>query len=104
MRLRLRWTEQAVNQLGGIAEYIGLSSPVYAEQVIARITARLQQAIDHPQSGRVVPEFNRPDVRELVEPPYRIIYRPVLIRSRCLRSCTAGGIWEAVMFYDLSAG
>lgn len=77
MRLRLRWTEQAVNQLGGIAEYIGLSSPVYAEQVIARITARLQQAIDHPQSGRVVPEFNRPDVRELVEPPYRIIYRPV---------------------------
>ena len=39
MSLRLRWTEQAVSQLGAIAEYIGRSSPVYAEQVIARITA-----------------------------------------------------------------
>jgi toxin ParE1/3/4 len=74
--LRLRWTEQAVSQLGAIAEYIGLSSPVYAEQVVARITARLQQAIEHPQSGRVVQEFDRPDVRELIETPYRVIYRP----------------------------
>ena len=32
MILTLRWTEHAVNQLGAIAEYIGVVSPVYAEQ------------------------------------------------------------------------
>lgn len=28
-----------------------------------------------PESGRVVPEFERPDLRELIESPYRLIYR-----------------------------
>jgi toxin ParE1/3/4 len=28
-----------------------------------------------PQSGREVPEFQRPDVRELIYKQYRIIYR-----------------------------
>ena len=30
MTLGLRWTEQAVNQLSAIAEYVSLSSPVVA--------------------------------------------------------------------------
>ena len=77
MSLQLRWTEQAVNQLGAIAEYIGLSSPIYAEQTVARITARLLQALEYPMSGRVVPEFPDSDLRELIEPPYRIVYRAI---------------------------
>jgi plasmid stabilization system protein ParE len=31
--------------------------------------------MDFPQLGRVVPEFEHQAVREIVEPPYRIIYR-----------------------------
>ena len=34
MTLALRWTEPAVNQLGGIVEYISVISPVYAEQTV----------------------------------------------------------------------
>ena len=75
MSLPLRWTEQATNQLGAIAEYIGLSSPVYAEQVIERIVARLRQAQAYPESGRRVPEAPTADVRELIERPYRLFYR-----------------------------
>jgi toxin ParE1/3/4 len=75
VRFELRWTEHAVNQLGAIAEYIGLASPLYAEQVVDRIIARLRQAQDFPDSGRVVPEALNMDLRELVESPYRIIYR-----------------------------
>jgi plasmid stabilization system protein ParE len=41
--LALRWTEQAAEQLGSIAEYISLASPVYAEQVVERIVLRLRQ-------------------------------------------------------------
>ena len=73
--LPLHWTEHAVNQLAALAEYISLDSPLYAEQTVERIVARLEQARVHPRSGRVVPEFPQDDLRELVEPPYRIIYR-----------------------------
>jgi toxin ParE1/3/4 len=73
--LELRWTEQAVNQLGAIAEYISLASPIYAEQVVERLLARLRQAQDFPASGRHVPEAGHTDLREVIESPYRVIYR-----------------------------
>jgi len=73
--LALRWTDHAVSQLTALADYISLDSPLYAEQVVERIVARLDQARVHPRSGRVVPEFPQEDLRELVEPPYRLIYR-----------------------------
>jgi plasmid stabilization system protein ParE len=75
--LELRWTEQAVNQLGAIAEYIGLASPIYAEQIVDRVVGRLRQAQDFPASGRHVPEGGQTDLRELIEAPYRVIYRVV---------------------------
>jgi plasmid stabilization system protein ParE len=74
--LELRWTEHAVNQLGAIAEYIGLASPVYAEQIVERIVFRLRQAQEFPESGRRVPEAPSVDLRELIESAYRVIYRP----------------------------
>ena len=63
----LRWTEQAVEQLGAIAAAISLASPVYAERVIERLVTRLEQARHFPQSGRAVPEWHDPEIRELVE-------------------------------------
>lgn len=71
----LRWTEHAVEQLAALAEYISLDSPIYAELVIDRVVRRLEQARRFPESGRAVPEFARDDLRELIEPPYRLIYR-----------------------------
>ncbi len=55
--LALRWTEQALEHLGGIAEYLSLSSPVY------------------PELGKPAREKGDPSVRELVDAPYRIFYR-----------------------------
>jgi plasmid stabilization system protein ParE len=64
-----------VAQLAAIAEYISLDSPVYAEQLVDRLVARLEQATRFPESGREVPEVQRPEIREFVEAPYRLIYR-----------------------------
>ena len=75
MSLELRWTEHAVNQLGAIAEYIALVSPVYADQTIDRIVARLRQTQEFPESGRRVAEAPTLELRELIELPYRLIYR-----------------------------
>ena len=71
----LRWTEHAVAQLETVADHVSLSSPIYAEQLVDRITRRLHQACEFPESGRVVPEFARPEIRELIEWPYRLVYR-----------------------------
>jgi toxin ParE1/3/4 len=43
--------------------------------MVDRLTRRSQQAGQFPMSGRVVPEYDRNDVRELIERPYRVIYR-----------------------------
>ena len=85
MRLGLRWTEQAVNQLSAIAEYISLSSPVYAEQLVERMVLRLRQAQQFPESGRRVPESWHAEARELFEPPYRVVYR---VRSESVEVLT----------------
>lgn len=50
MTHRLRWTEPAVGQLGAIAEYISLSSPIYAEQVVERVVLRLWRSC---MAGRI---------------------------------------------------
>ena len=49
--------------------------------MVDRITARTEQIATFPLSGRIVPEFNVSQLRELLERPYRIIYhlRPTKI-------------------------
>jgi toxin ParE1/3/4 len=69
------WTEAALAQLSAIREYIGQTSPVYAGRMVDRILARGTQLTHFPTSGRHVPERPDPMLRELLEAPYRIIYR-----------------------------
>ncbi len=53
---------------------IGQSSPEYAQSVVDRLTRRSQQIGNFPESGRIVPEAERPQIREVLEGPYRIMY------------------------------
>jgi toxin ParE1/3/4 len=71
----LGWTEAALAQLGAIQAYIAQTSPFYAERMVQRILERAPQLVAFPDSGRMVPELNRPDIREVIEGPYRVIYQ-----------------------------
>jgi len=73
--MRVHWTNNAIEHLVNIYEYIALNSPTYAKQMVNRITRRSAQIGDQPFSGRQVPEYQADDIRELIENPYRIIYR-----------------------------
>ncbi len=73
--MRLRWTLQAADDLAAIKDFIGRDSPVYARQVVERLYAAAGQVLTFPDSGRIVPERGEPYIREVVRPPYRIIYR-----------------------------
>ncbi len=43
--------------------------------MVDKIARRSEQITDQPLSGRKVPEYQTDDIRELIEKPYRIIYR-----------------------------
>jgi len=63
------WTPEAESRLEDIEAYIAKDSPAAAKEVIAR---QLETA---PLSGHEIPEYREKKLRELLERPYRIIYR-----------------------------
>ena len=69
------WTRNALNHLTDIYEYISRDSERYAQRMVDRITARSKQVGSFPQSGQMVAEYDNPEVREVIEGPYRVIYR-----------------------------
>jgi len=73
--MRVHWTDNAIEHLVGIYTYISQNSPVYAKRMVDKITRRSEQISDFPMSGRKVPEYQSDEIREVIEKPYRIIYR-----------------------------
>ena len=71
----VRWTDQAVDDLRAIREFIERDSPRYGRLVVERLFDATQRLESFPFSGRVVPELGRDDVREIVLGEYRIVYR-----------------------------
>lgn len=73
--MKVHWTDSAIAHLVNSYEYIANDSPVYAKRMVDKITKRSEQIAAFPMSGRMVPEYAADDIREMVENPYRIIYR-----------------------------
>ena len=73
--MNVYWTQSAIGNLANIYEYIALHSAIYAKRMVDKITRRSEQIAGHPFSGRKVPQYDAEDIREIIEAPYRIIYR-----------------------------
>ena len=73
--MKLIWAEAAVSQLAAIHDYISRTSPLYADVMLRRLWARGGQLTQFPNAGRSVPEHQRPNIREVYESPYRLIYQ-----------------------------
>jgi len=73
--VRVDWTENAISHLIDIYDYIARDSSFYAQRMVDRLTKHSQQLADFPKSGRVVPEYGEANIREIIERPYRLIYR-----------------------------
>ena len=73
--MKAHWTDNAITHLVDIYEYIARDSPVYAKRIADRLTSRSEKITDFPMSGRIVPEYESEDIRQIIETPYRIIYR-----------------------------
>ncbi|UII76976.1 type II toxin-antitoxin system RelE/ParE family toxin [Flagellimonas sp. HMM57] len=75
--VQVNWTPQAISDLKDIADYIKKDSKYYAKLQVIRIKSRVEILKRQIYLGSLVPEFERDDIRQLIEGNYRIIYKVV---------------------------
>jgi len=73
--MKLRWSDRARQDLREIGRYIARGSPDAARKWVSRLRRRAIKTAAIPQSGRIVPEFGKPDIREVLLGNYRIVYQ-----------------------------
>jgi plasmid stabilization system protein ParE len=75
-RKSVEFAESALVDLEALrAWYAEQDVPEVGARFVAEIVARIEQLADFPESGHIVPEFGLAAVRELIHPPFRIVYR-----------------------------
>lgn len=73
--IELSWSPQSFQDLQSIRAYIAEDSLVYADLTAQRIVAAVERLRVFPDSGRIVPERQSPDLREIIVGSYRVVYR-----------------------------
>ena len=85
-RRRITFAASAVTDLEEIRAWYGRQQvPEVGERLLAEIVGKVERLADCPESGRVVPEFDLPQLREIIHPPLRIVYRLDAERVRVVR-------------------
>lgn len=97
--ITVRFAESAVADLEEIKRwYAEQDEPGVGARLISEIFQRVEALHEHPHSGRVVPEFDQPFLRELIHPPFRIVYRREPKQVRILR------VWRSERLLHLPRG
>ena len=93
------FAESALRDLEEIrAWYTEQGVPEVGDRLVAEVFQQVDYLVDHPDMGRIVPEFNQPFLRELIHPPFRIVYRKDPARLRVVR------VWRSERLLRLSSG
>ncbi|MBW4691292.1 MAG: type II toxin-antitoxin system RelE/ParE family toxin [Lyngbya sp. HA4199-MV5] len=66
---------KAVGDLETIVRYLSLSNPDAARKVGQRLLGKTKELSQFPFKGQKVPEFDSPNIRQLILKPYRVVYR-----------------------------
>jgi toxin ParE1/3/4 len=70
----VKWTTPAKLDLKDIHDYIARDSKYYAQKVSYDIVDKSDKVQHAPKIGRIVPEINDPNIREVLVYSYRLIY------------------------------
>jgi toxin ParE1/3/4 len=69
------WAPSACLDLKELAAYIAESRPRASVRFVRQVFQMAERLADFPESGRLVPEFDDPTIREVIRRPCRIVYR-----------------------------
>jgi toxin ParE1/3/4 len=75
--VKIVWTDQALQDLNDIGEYIANDSERYAREVVQTLYESVHLLESHPKAGIIVPEYGLTHLRELIRGSYRVVYRIV---------------------------
>jgi len=70
----VKWSRPARMDLKQIHDYIAKDSRYYAKKVVQTIVEKTEELMVFPEIGRIVPEIDDPNIRELFVYSYRLIY------------------------------
>jgi plasmid stabilization system protein ParE len=88
--MKIFFSESALSDLEKIREYyLEEGVPHIGEEFIKSIIQHTETLLDNPEMGRIVPEFQEKKIRELIHPPFRIVY----LREK--NSCHILRIWRS---------
>lgn len=84
--MKVTLAESAVRDLEEVVtHYKEKGAPSVGADLVAEILDRIESLSDFPDSGRIVPELENPSLREIIKPPFRIVYRRERERVRVVR-------------------
>lgn len=93
----ITFAASAIKDLEDMQSYYASEGvPDAGRRLTAEIISRIEQLGAYPQSGRVVPEFNVEHLREIIFPPFRIVYRHDKNKVRIVR------IWRSERLLKIS--
>jgi len=85
-KVAIRFAESALTDLESTRHwYAEQGVPEEGERLLGEIVSAIEALAEHPDMGRIVPEFEQPFLRELIRPPFRIVYRCERKRVRIVR-------------------
>lgn len=73
----VKWTSPAKDDLKDIHDYIARDSKYYAQKVSQDIVDKSEQLENFPMMGRIVPELEDTNIREIFIYSYRLIYEVI---------------------------
>jgi toxin ParE1/3/4 len=74
MAHKIVWTERASEDIAAIVRFIARHNPDAAQRVGYAIYDSAQILVEFFEAGSIVREMGHPDWRQIIVPPYRIIY------------------------------
>lgn len=73
--MKLNIARSALSDLQEIKNYyLEQGVPEIGHKLVSAILKKVQRLRDHPDSGRKVPEFDQVHIREIIHPPFRVVY------------------------------
>ena len=73
---KVELTQSALSDLESIAIYYeDQGVPKVGRRFMVEIIEKIERLKQHPESGRIVPEFGVAHIKEIIFPPFRIVYQ-----------------------------
>ncbi|MBK7979578.1 MAG: type II toxin-antitoxin system RelE/ParE family toxin [Ignavibacteriae bacterium] len=72
--MKVNWTKESLHNIQEIEDYISQDNPIAAIKLIDKLISLVEDLVEFPEKGRVVPELSISHIREILYKNYRVVY------------------------------